>query len=228
MPVIDISGPIREGMWYYGEPYLDMPVPPVRVHEVDFPPKYAGRIFTQVVEMCVQTGSYLETASHAIKGREDIDEVPLERSWMVPTVVIHVPKGPGEKVTLEEAQANLAAQGVTIEKGDAVLVHTGWDSAYDDPERYLTQMPYLARELMDWIMDQEPGIIGCDTPRADSPKDPQGFFERFFSTDILLLGCVTNLAAVTQALPKPKLCALPLQIDGACASPVRVILVTDG
>jgi kynurenine formamidase len=89
-------------------------------------------------------------------------------------------------------------------------------------------MPYLARELMDWLMDQEPGIIGCDTPRADSPKDPQGFFERFFSTDILLLGCVTNLGAVTQALPKPKLCALPLQIDGACASPVRVILVTDG
>jgi kynurenine formamidase len=228
MPVIDISGPIREGMWYYGEPYLDMPVPPVKVHEVEFPPKYAGRIFTQVVEMCVQTGSYLETASHAIKGREDIDEVPLERSWMVPTVIIHVPKGPGEKVTLDEARANLDAQGVTIEKGDAVLVHTGWDSAYDDPQRYLTEMPYLARELMDWIMDQEPGIIGCDTPRADSPKDPQGFFERFFSTDILLLGCVTNLGAVTQALPKPKLCALPLQIDGACASPVRVILVTDG
>lgn len=227
MTVIDISGPIREGMWYYGEPHLDMPVPPVRIREVEFPPKYAGRIFTQVVEMCVQTGSYLETASHAIKGRENIDEVPLARSWMVPTVIIHVPKGPGEKVTLEEAQADLARQGVTIEPGDAVLVHTGWDSAYDDPARYLTDMPYLSRELVYWIIDQRPGILGCDTPRADSPADPQHFFERFFATDILLLGCVTNLGAVSQSRPKPRLCALPLQIDGACASPVRVVLVTD-
>lgn len=227
MAVIDISGPIREGMWHYGEPYLDMPVPPVRIHEVEFPPKYAGLVFTQVVEMCVQTGSYLETASHAIKEREDIDEVPLERSWMVPAVIIHTPKGPGEKVTLSEAKADLARQGVTIEPGDAVLVHTGWDSAYHDPGRYLTEMPYLSGELVHWIIDQQPGILGCDTPRADSPKDPQHFFERFFSTDILLLGCVTNLGAVTQSTPKPKLCALPLQIDGACASPVRVILVTD-
>ena len=227
MAIIDISGPIREGMWYYGEPYLDMPVPPVRIHEVEFPPRYAGKLFTQVVEMCVQTGSYLETASHAIKDREDIDEVPLERSWMVPTVIIHTPKGPGEKVTLADAQASLAAQGVTIEPGDAVLVHTGWDVAYDDPARYLTEMPYLAGDLVHWIIDQEPGILGCDTPRADSPTDPQHFFERFFSTDILLLGCVTNLGAVTRSTPKPRLCALPLQIEGACASPVRVVLVTD-
>lgn len=227
MALIDISGPIREGMWYYGEPYLDMPVPPVRVREVDFPPPYEGKLFTQVVEMCVQTGSYLETASHAIKGREDIDEVPLARSWMVPTVVIHAPKGPGEKVTLDDARRSLDEQGVAIDRGDAVLIRTGWDAVYDDPARYLTEMPYWSRELVYWIIDQGPGILGGDTPRADSPRDPQGFFGRFFETDILLLGCVTNLDQVRVARPKPRLCALPLPIDGACASPVRVVLVTD-
>ena len=81
-------------------------------------------------------------------------------------------------------------------------------------------------EIRNRIIDQKPGILGGDTPRADSPKDPQGFFGRFFETDILLLGCVTNLGAVP-AGTKPRLCALPLQIDGACASPVRVVLVTD-
>lgn len=225
MTTIDISGPIREGMWYYGEPLMpNMPVPPVRIRDIDFPPPYAGSLFTQVVEMCVQTGSYLETAAHAIPGREAIDEVPLARSWMVPSVVIHTPKAPREKVTLEDAQRSLDEQGVSIDAGDAVLVHTGWDVAYDEPERYLNDMPYLSRELVHWIIDQRPGILGCDTPRADSPDDPQDFFPRFFETDILLLGCVTNLGAVTQARPKPRLCALPLQIDGACASPVRVVL----
>jgi len=146
---------------------------------------------------------------------------------MVPTVVIHTPKWPGEKVTLDEARRNLDGQGVTIEPGDAVLIHSGWDVAYHEPARYLSEMPYWSRALVHWIIDQRPGILGGDTPRADSPKDPQGFFERFFRTDILLLGCLTNLGAVTQSRPKPRLCALPLQIDGACASPVRAVLVTD-
>jgi kynurenine formamidase len=88
-------------------------------------------------------------------------------------------------------------------------------------------MPYLSRELVYWIIDQEPGILGCDTPREDSTKDPQLFFDRFFATDILLLGCVTNLDKVTQGQPKPRLCVLPLPIDGACASPVRAVVVTD-
>ncbi len=191
MGVVEISGPIREEMWYYGEPFLDMPVLAPRAYDVDFQEKYRGRVFTQMVEMCMQTATYLETAAHVDADREDIDEVPLERAWMVPTVVLHTLKAPREKVTLDGARRSLDDQGVTIEPGDAVLVHTGWDSVWDDPARYLSDMPYLSRELVYWLIEQKIGILGCDTARADS------------------------------------LCALPLAIDGACASPVRAVLVTD-
>jgi len=227
MALIDISGPITNGMWHYGEPYLDLPIPPVRIEEVEFPEPLKGSIFTQTISMCVQTATYLETAAHVYGGRETIETVTLDRTWMVPTVVIHTPAPGRHKVTLEEARRDLDSQGVEISPGDAVLIHTGWDAAWSEPIRYLDDFPYISRELWFWLMDQHPSIMGCDTARADSPRDLQNFFGDFFKTDILLLAPVVNLGLVTRALPKPRLVALPLKIAGACASPVRAVLVMD-
>jgi arylformamidase len=226
MALIDISGPIYTGMWYYGEPYLDLPVAGVDIHQVDMPERYRGSLFMDFVSMSSQTGTYLETAAHAVAGRETIEQVPLERVWMVPTVVIHTPKGEGEKVTLDEARRALDDDGLTIDAGDAVLIHTGWDKAWREPERYLDRHPYISRELWFWIMDQQPSIMGADTPRADTARDPQDFFSRFFSTDMLLLAPVVNLDKVSGAR-KPRLVATPLALTGACASPVRAVLITD-
>ncbi len=226
MGLIEISGPIYSGMWYYGEPYMDLPVGGVDIHQVEMPEKYRGSLIMDYVSMCSQTGTYLETAAHAIAGRETIEQVPLERTWMVPTVVIHTPKGEREKVTLDDARRALDQDGLTIEPGDAVLIHTGWDKAWREPARFLDWCPYVSRDLWFWIMDQQPSVMGADTPRADSPRDPQNFFARFFSTDILLLAPVVNLDKVSGPR-KPKLVATPLGLTGACASPVRAVLVTE-
>ena len=227
MAIVDISGPIYDGMWHYGQPYLDLPIPPVRIEQVDFPPPLKGALIADYLQMSSQTGTYLETARHVYAERESIDQIPLERAWMIPTVVLHTPGGPRHKVTLDEARRSLDEQGATIEPGDCVLLHTGWDREWRDPGRYLTEFPYVSRDVVYWLMDQRIGIWGADTPRADSPDDLQGFFADFFKTDILLLAPVVNLDQVRGAAPKPRLCALPLPIEGACASPVRAVLVTD-
>lgn len=227
MTLIDISGPISTGMWHYGQPYLDLPVPPVRIEQIDFPEPFRGALIMDYLQMASQTGTYMETARHVDAARDPIDRVPLERAWMIPTVVAHTPKAPREKVTLDDMTRSLDEQGVAIEPGDAVLIHTGWDREWAHPARYLTDMPYVSRDVVYWLIDQRIGIWGADTPRADSPDDPQGFFPDFFATDILLLAPLVRLEQVTRAAPKPRLVALPLKLDGACASPVRAVLVTD-
>lgn len=227
MAVIDISGRIYTGMWHYGHPYLDLPIPPVKIEQVDFPPPLKGALIADYLQMSSQTGTYLETARHVYADREAINEVPLERAWMVPTVVLHTPKGPRQKVTLDDAKRSLDEQSVAIESGDCVLIHTGWDREWDDPQRYLTEMPYVSRDVVYWLMEQHIGIFGADTPRADSPDDPQNFFGDFFKTDTLLLAPVVNLDRVTRSSPKPRLVALPLRLGGACASPVRAVLVSE-
>jgi arylformamidase len=226
MAVIEISGPITSGMWHYGPPYLDLPVPGVEIRQIDMPEPYRGGLFMEYVSMCSQTGTYLETAAHAIAGRETIETVPVARAWMIPTVVIHTPKGAREKVTLDDAKRSLDAEGLAIEAGDCVLVRTGWDKHWSEPDTFLNHCPYISQELWFWIMDQRPSIMGADTPRADSPRDPQNFFSRFFATDILLLAPVVNLDLIHGPV-KPKVVALPLALQGACASPVRAVLVTD-
>jgi arylformamidase len=225
--VIDISGPITTGMWHYGHPHLDLPVPPVVIEQIDFPEPLKGALVIDYLKMSSQTGTYLETARHVYPQRESIDAVPLERAWMVPTVVLHTPKNAGQKVTLEDAKRSLDEQHVSIEPGDAVLIHTGWDREWSNPGRYLTDMPYVSRDVVYWLMDLKIGVWGVDTPRADSPNDPQNFFGEFFKTDILLLAPVVNLDKLTRSTPKPRLVALPLKLDGACASPVRAVLITD-
>ena len=226
MAIFDISGPITTGMWHYGPPHLDLPVPPVIIEQIDFPEPLKGALIMDYISMASQTGTYLETARHVNADRESIDQVPLERAWMVPTVVLHTPKKAGEKVTLDDAKRSLDEQQVTIEPGDAVLIHTGWDREWDHPARFLTEMPYISRDVVFWLMGHKIGIFGTDTPRADSPKDPQNFFGAFFKTDILLLAPLVNLDRLTAAVSKPRLVALPLRFHGACASPVRAILVT--
>ena len=227
MAIVDISGPISSGMWHYGRPYLDLPVPPVKVEQIDFPEPLRGALIMDYVQMSSQTGTYLETARHVYAEREAIDEVPLERAWMVPTVVLHTPKDARGKVTLDDARRSLEEQGVSIDAGDCVLIHTGWDREWGNPVRFLTDMPYVSRDVVYWLMDQRIGIFGADTPRADSPDDLQDFFGDFFKTDILLLAPVVNLHQVRQATPKPRVCALPLRLGGACASPVRAVLLTE-
>jgi arylformamidase len=225
MGLIEISGPIYSGMWHYGPPYLELPVGPVEIAPIEMPEAYRNGLFMEYLQMCSQTGTYLETAAHAVAGRDTIEKVAVERAWMVPTVVIHTPKGAREKVTLDDVKAALDRDGLTIDKGDAVLIHTGWDREWDNPERFLDWCPYVAQDAWFWIMDQQPSIMGADVARADSPRDPQNFFGRFFATDILLLAPVVNLDRVTGST-KPRLVALPLSLAGACASPVRAVLVT--
>jgi kynurenine formamidase len=227
MALIEISGPIYDGMWHYGRPYMDLPIPPVKLEQVDFPPPLNGTLIADYLQMCSQTGTYLETARHVYADREAIDEIPIERAWMVPTVVLHTPKEARQKVTLDEARRSLDEQGLSIEPGDCVLIRTGWDREWRNPWRYLTDMPYVSRELVYWLMDQRIGIWGADTPRGDSPDDPQNFFGDFFKTNILLLAPVVNLDQVPLGPRKPRVCALPLRLDGACASPVRAVLVTE-
>lgn len=227
MAVIDVSGPITTGMWHYGPPHLDLPVPPVVIEQIDFPEPLKGALIMDYLQMSSQTGTYLETARHVYAERESIDEVPIERSWMVPTVIAHTPRNAREKVTLQDVKRSLDQQGLTIEPGDAVLLHTGWDREWDNPGRYLTDMPYVSRDVVYWLIDQKIGIWGADTPRADSPDDLQNFFGDFFKTDILLLAPLVNLGKVPAGPRKPRLVALPLKLDGACASPVRAVIVTD-
>ncbi len=82
---------------------------------------------------------------------------------------------PGDVVTPDDAEAALAAAGLAVEPGDAVLVHTGWGRLWDDdPARYTSGEPGPGTALADWLVDRRVALTGCDTWSYGPvpPEDP--------------------------------------------------------
>ena len=88
MRLLEISGPISDGMWSYSDPY---PVP--RITQIPPPEWLEYPVFSQTVTMAVQSGTYLETAAHLYADRITIDQLPLERCFEVDALALWSPHG---------------------------------------------------------------------------------------------------------------------------------------
>jgi kynurenine formamidase len=81
----------------------------------------------------------------------------------------------GYAITPEDAEAAMARQGVTIERGDGVLFHTGWGRYWGvDNEAYGMGEPGPGMRLGEWLVDRRVAITGCDTWSYGPvpPEDP--------------------------------------------------------
>lgn len=219
MRIIDVSGPIENGMWAYGPPF-----PEVRISRIPMPEWLDYEVFSEQVTMALQNCTYLETPAHMYSNAMKIDEVPLERCFMIDSVVLQVPKDAGEAISIRDLEEALARSGEKLRPQDALLVATGWDSHWNAPD-FMKTPPYFLTEAIHWILDSQVGLLGSDTPRYDNPNAPQNFFPEFFRHDILLLAPMVNLTEVRRA--RVKLVALPCKFKGCCASPVRAVIVEE-
>ena len=70
----------------------------------------------------------------------------------------------GVAVNRTEIEGALARQGTAVQKGDVVLVHTGFMEMADlDQERYMKSLPGIGVEGAVFLADQDPVAIGADT-----------------------------------------------------------------
>jgi hypothetical protein len=87
-----------------------------------------------------------------------------------------------DAVELEDLDATLAAQGVTLEPGDVLLMHTGWIAHYlsldaaargDLRENIATPGLRAGRKTAAWLWDHHIAAIAADNPAIESmPWDP--------------------------------------------------------
>lgn len=219
MTLIDISGPIEDGMWAYDPPY-----PTPRIEQIPPPDWVEYKVYSQTVHMAVQVGTYLETAAHMDPNAMTIDELPLERCYRLDALCLWIPTGADQAITPDALNAACRSANVTPRAREALLVGTGWDKHWHKAD-YGTNGPYFTAGAIDWVLEHDFSLLGGDMPRYDSPQNPQNFFPKFFSHDILLLAPLVNLDQVRQ--PRGKLTALPLKIQKACASPVRALWIEE-
>jgi kynurenine formamidase len=66
-------------------------------------------------------------------------------------------------ITPEDLQQALARQNITLEAGDAILVNTGWSDWYfKDRDVYLRSSPGLGIAAAEWLIAQDPMLLGAD------------------------------------------------------------------
>jgi len=71
----------------------------------------------------------------------------------------------GQVIASKDIKAASKAQGVTIRKGDVVLLHTGWTDGMlaSDPKAWVSGEPGLNNEASAYLGDLDVMAVGADT-----------------------------------------------------------------
>jgi kynurenine formamidase len=79
----------------------------------------------------------------------------------------------GYQITSEDIQAALARQNLTLAPGDAVILHTGWGKLWGkDNARYVKSCPGIGIEAAEWLVKQDPMLIGSDNWPVEIAPNP--------------------------------------------------------
>ena len=77
------------------------------------------------------------------------------------------------EISVADLQAALQKQSLTLQPGDAVIVHTGWGKLWGkDNGRYMKVNPGLGAAAAEWIAKQDPILVGADTAPVNVTPSP--------------------------------------------------------
>jgi kynurenine formamidase len=70
----------------------------------------------------------------------------------------------GEVITVDDVDGALRTQGLTVERGDVVVFHTGWGALWErDPVRFVSGEPGVGTAVAEWLVGKRVAMTGADT-----------------------------------------------------------------
>jgi kynurenine formamidase len=132
MEMVDLSRLIYDGM-----PKIPV-LPDVHVERFFSLEKGHPLNVTELSLPC-HAGTHVDAPIHIVPNGKSIEELPLD-AFVGMGAVIGVKKRGGEEVTAKE----LESSGVAVNRGDILMLYTGWDEKFDSPDYNLH--PYLSVE----------------------------------------------------------------------------------
>jgi kynurenine formamidase len=136
------------------------------------------------------------------------------------------------EITVQDLQQALARQKLTIQPGDAVLVHTGWGKLWGkDNARYQRSSPGIGTAAAEWLVRQDPMLVGSDNGGVEVSPNP----DRELAGPVHQIMLVVNGIHLLENLKLDELAAKgatefalivqPLKIQGGTGSTVAPIAV---
>lgn len=209
--LIDLSHTVEEGL----VTYKGLPAPVI----CDFLSReaskeiYADGTTFQIgkIEMCSNTGTYLDSPFHRYESGKDLSELDLESLAALEGVKIKI----GLDVTAIDASY---FEGIEV-RGKAVLIQTDW-SRHWNTEQYYKGHPFLTADAAEHLKQNGAKLVGIDTYNIDDVSGK----ERPVHT--ILLGAeiliVEHMCAL-ESVPESgfEFYAVPVKVKGFGTFPVR-------
>jgi kynurenine formamidase len=138
----------------------------------------------------------------------------------------------GYEITAEDLRAALQRQGVRIERGDAVLIHTGYSKLWGvDNAKYNRDTPGIGAPAAEWLAKQEVMLIGADTFGVEVAPNP----DKNISLPVHQIALVINGIFLLENMKLDELAAAkayefafvvqPLKIKGGSGSTVAPVAI---
>jgi arylformamidase len=208
--LIDLSHPITEGM----VTYPGLPTPRISAYlDRDAAEEHYGagvRFHIGVVELCTNTGTYLDVPFHRYDDGYDLAALDLARVAGVPGVVLR-----------GEATIELGALAECRDK--AVLIRTD-HSAHWGTDRYFEDHPHLSAASAHALVEAGVACVGIDSLNIDAttkdgaPTGERPVHEALLGAGVPIVEHLTNLAALPERFT---FTAVPPKIVGAGTYTVR-------
>lgn len=137
----------------------------------------------------------------------------------------------GQAVTAEHLQSAVTTTGIELERGDIVLLYTGWLEQHGgNPDIYFTCEPGLDLTGARWLADHGVAAIGADNVAVEQIPFRDG---EVFPVHQLLIrdrGVPLIEGLVLDELARARatsflFIALPLKLEGATASPLAPVAI---
>lgn len=213
MELVDLSRLIYEGM-----PKIPI-LPEVHVEKC-FSLDKGHALNVTAISLACHAGTHVDAPVHIVPGGKSIEELPLE-SFVGPGAVIGVRKKGGEEVTAKD----LESSGVPVNRGDILMLYTGWDEKFESPDYNVH--PYLSVDAAEWMVKKGVKLFGIDCITVDlpTPLRPKGFgfpvHKMLLGNGVLIAENVTGLGQIVGR--KTRIMALPLRVKGSDAGHARIV-----
>jgi len=156
LALVDLSHPFGSGcpLWPYFED--------VKIERLHYHAK--SGVLSQKITTVMHCTTHADSPAHVIAGTPYTHEIPLE-SYYGTGVVVDIPKKKWELITAKDLE-NATPK---IEKGDIVIIHTGWNKFWGDNLQYFCYSPGLGREAGEWLVEKGVKAVGVDQQALDHP-----------------------------------------------------------
>ena len=219
--IVDLSGMVENDLWGYNElPGLENIVPVAAVDTVATVKE--NGFFSSKIVVATISGTYLEAGSHILEDGRNLDTYSIE-DFIKPVKIIKLPKQHAKSLIGDKI---LEDHAPTINKGDALIIDTGWGSMWNKPG-YVLQCPNMLRSALQWVLEREISIFGVDVPcieaswSEEDEEEKGGLLSEMFAQGVLLVAPLVNLNMIDA--DAGTLFCMPLSVKGTSGAPARVL-----